>query len=112
MVDPQPKRPVESERDIDADLTDKERDEMIEKIASGVVKRRMETPAIMFLELHKPLSFFGSQALIVGSPFVGPFVGIENVHRVSRLIADRNNVERLIRRIEELAVRPKSVKEA
>ena len=112
MVDPQSKRPTESERDIDADLTDEERDGMIEKIAAGVVKRRMETPAIMFLELHKPLSFIGSQALLVGSPFGGPFVGIENVHRVSRLIGDRNNVERLIRRIEELSMRPKAAKEA
>jgi hypothetical protein len=71
----------------------------------------METAAVLFLELHKPLAFLGSQALIVGSPFVGPFVGIENVHRVSKLIADRENVERLIRRIEEVALENGAAKE-
>ena len=43
----------------------------------------MEAPAVMFLEMHRPLSFVGSQALIVGSPFLGPFVGIEKVQVIS-----------------------------
>ncbi len=106
-----PEIPVSKHRDIDADLTDSERDELIEKIAGGVMRRRMETPAILFLEMHKPLSFIGSQALIVGSPFLGPFVGVENVHRVSRLLSERSNVERLISRIEELSRMPRAAKE-
>src|SRR5687767_2327617 len=69
--------------DLDRDPTDEERDALIEKIAGGVHRKHMETAAVLFLELHKPLAFIGSQALIVGSPLVGPFVGIENVHRVS-----------------------------
>jgi hypothetical protein len=101
----------EERADIDAEFTTEERDRLIDKVANGVVKRRMEAPAVMFLELHKPLSFIGSQALIVGSPFVGPFVGIENVHRVSKLIADRSNVERLIQRIEELSMVRKAARE-
>ena len=103
---------AEQPRDIDEDFTDEERDALIDKIADGVVKRRMEAPAVLFLELHKPLSFVGSQALIIGSPFVGPFVGIENVNRVSKLIGDRSNVERLIRRIEELAMSQKAARKA
>lgn len=103
--------PESTHRDIDADLTDAERDELINKIADGIIRRRMETPAILFLELHKPLSFIGSQALIVGSPFFGPFVGVENVHRVSRLMSDRNNIELLICRIEELSTMKKAAKE-
>jgi len=85
------------------EISDGEQDKLIEKIADGVVKRGMDTPAIFFLEMHKPLTFFASQGLIVLSPFVGPFVGIENVRIVSKLLEKRENVERLIQRIEELA---------
>ena len=97
--------------DLDRDPTAEERDALIEKIAGGVHRKHMETAAVLFLELHKPLAFIGSQALIVGSPFVGPFVGIENVHRVSKLLTERDNIERLIQRIEELAMGRKAVKE-
>jgi hypothetical protein len=90
-------------REWDSPLADSERDAILNRIADGIVRRKMETPAILFLEMHKPLSFVASQGLIVTSPFVAPFVGLENVQIVSQLLADRNNVELLVRHIEELA---------
>src|SRR5216683_8117952 len=87
----------------DTPLTSEERDAIINRIAGGIVRRRMETPAILFLEMHKPLSFIASQSLVATSPFIAPFIGIQNVQTASKLLADRNNVEILISRIEELA---------
>ncbi|GIV15815.1 MAG: hypothetical protein KatS3mg022_1250 [Armatimonadota bacterium] len=84
------------------ELSDEERDAILERIAQGVVRRGMAAPAVLFLELNKPLSFVASQSLIVLTPFLAPFVGIENVHRYSRLLEKRENVERLIERIEQL----------
>ncbi len=86
----------------DDELTDEERDAILEKIAQGVVRRGMAAPAVLFLELNKPLSFVASQSLIVLTPFLAPFVGVDNVHRYSRLLEKRENVERLIERIEQL----------
>jgi hypothetical protein len=63
----------------------------------------METPAILFLEMNKPVAFIASQGMVALSPFVAPFVGYENVRLASRLFEDRQNVELLIRRIEDLA---------
>jgi len=62
----------------------------------------MAAPAVLFLELNKPLSFVASQSLIVLTPFLAPFLGLENVHRYSRLLEKRENVELLIERIEQL----------
>ena len=90
-------------RDWDSELTSDERDALIEKIATGVIRRRMETPAILFLEMHKPLSFIASQGLIVASPLIAPVVGFDNVQIATRLLEKRDNVERLIRRIEDMA---------
>ena len=102
-------------REWDTPLSPEERDAIINRIARGIVLRRMETPAILFLEVHRPLSFIASQSLVATSPLIAPFIGIENIQIASQLLADRNNVELLIDRIEELAQgrdnRPKAVQE-
>jgi len=85
-------------------LDPEERDRILQKVADGIVRRGMETPAILFLEMNKPLSFFAGQGLIVMSPFVAPFVGFENLQIATKVLDDRDNIERLIRRIEDLAV--------
>ncbi|MCS6950712.1 MAG: hypothetical protein RMM06_05305 [Armatimonadota bacterium] len=86
----------------DDELSDEERDAILERIARGIVQRGMAAPAVLFLEMNKPLSFLASQSLIVLTPFLAPFVGIDNVYRYSRLLEKRENVERLIERIEQL----------
>src|SRR5207248_272623 len=104
----EPPRP----RDWTDDLSDDERDQVIEKIAHGVVRHRMETAAILFLEMHKPVSFFASQSMVVLSPFTAPFVGLENVQVASKLMEKRENVELLIRRIEEVSVEQDAARKA
>lgn len=89
--------------DWDVELTPERRDALIDQVAGQIVRRRMETPAILFLEMNKPVSFIASQGMVALSPFVAPFVGFQNVRLASRLFEDRQNVERLIRRIEDLA---------
>lgn len=84
-------------------LTDEERDAWIERAAREVVKRKLEVPAVFMLEMHRPLSFLGSQALIVGTPLIGALVGADNVLKLSKLMEDPRNVERLANRIEEMA---------
>ncbi|MCC6731273.1 MAG: hypothetical protein IT208_18265 [Chthonomonadales bacterium] len=87
----------------DLDPPPDERDALIDRIATAIVRRRLETPAILFLEMHKPLAFIAGQGLIVTSPFIAPFVGVGNLRAATALLQDRANVERLIVRIEELA---------
>ena len=90
-------------RDWDTPLAPEERDALIEKIAQGVIKRKLEAPAILFLEMHKPFGFIASQGLIVTSPLIAPFTGLENLQVAGVILQERANVERLIRRIEYLS---------
>lgn len=83
------------------ELTDSETDELIEKAAVAIEKRKMNAPAILFLEMHKPLSYIGSQAAIVAAPFIVPFVGFDFVNNYSRLLSKRENIEKLIVRLEK-----------
>lgn len=83
------------------ELTDSETEELIEKAATEIEKRKMSAPAVIFLEMHKPLSYIGSQAAIVFSPFLVPFVGFDFVNNYSRLLSKRENIEKLIVRLEQ-----------
>jgi hypothetical protein len=90
--------------DWDAELPEAERDAMIEKFAQMVDARGLHFPAVLFLEMHKPLTFFASQSLLLGSGFLAPVFGPQKVQQFAKLLESRDNVELLIRRIEEMHV--------
>jgi hypothetical protein len=91
-----------------AEITDQE---ILDRLASWVVTKRMTAPAIIFLESHRPLSFVGSQAMIMATPIVhffepflqslmGPGFGIKAYERFATMMEDRETVERLLIAIE------------
>ena len=88
------------------ELTTEQETEMVEKAAQAIHKRGMETPAILFFEMHKPLAGLASQAMVMFSPFIMPFTGFDAVNDYSRLISKRSSVEILLRRLEELRETP------
>ncbi len=75
----------------------------VERGARWIVERGLATPAVLLLELHKPVAPIGSMMLLGAMPFVGPFVGFGAMERLALFVEDRGNVERLIRRIEDLS---------
>lgn len=81
--------------------------ELIERIARRVVAMRLETPAVLWLEMNKPLAFIASQALVVGTPLLGLVLNPEDLIAFGNLLRDRRGVERLIDRIEELSLEKK-----
>lgn len=94
------------------ELTEEETDELIERAASEIERRKLEAPAVLVLEAHKPLAFVGSQTSIMFAPFIAPFLGFEFVNNYSRLFAKRENVERLLLRIESGRTKPSVVEES
>jgi hypothetical protein len=90
--------------DIDEPLSEEERDSMIGEIAQKVVDMRMETPAVLFLEMNKPVSVIAGQSIIAASPILIPLFGAAGVRRYSQLLNNRENVELLVERIEDLSI--------
>ena len=87
----------------DEELSPEDLDKLIDELARKVADRRLETPAIMFLEMHKPVAFLASQSMLVASPILAPLFGRGGMERYSQLFSTQENVELLIRRIEDLA---------
>ena len=84
------------------DLTDEEEERLISNIAKAVVGKGLEAPAIMFLEVTKPLSFIASQLAIV---VLGPLQWLFELEgpKYTGLFMKKQNVGRIIDRIEELS---------
>jgi hypothetical protein len=86
--------------------------ELLRKIAQKVVDMRMTVPAILFLESVKPLNYIGSQVMVFFEPFVGAIFNFRTVHisgiqlneydLFRRMMEKRDNLERLLQKIEEL----------
>ena len=83
------------------ELTEQETEDLLTRLETLVRERKFEVPAILFLEMHKPISRLAGNALIVFAPFVAPFVGIDNVHNYSRMLMQPGSVEKLILRLEQ-----------
>jgi hypothetical protein len=89
----------------DDPLPDAERDALLDKAARAVVSRGLEAPAVLALEMHKPLAFVASQALIVTTPLLGPLLGLGRMQNLTRLLQEPGAVEALLVRIEEMSAR-------
>ena len=91
-------RPIPGEPPQDAEP--RTEDTLFDRIAEEVVRRGLVTPAVFFLELHRPLGFLAGQATHLLSPFLGPLLGMQNVRLLARLLEDPASVDRLLERIE------------
>jgi len=77
--------------------------EMIDKIAGKIVSRRLSVPAVLFMEVLKPLSFFGAQTLNFFGPIIESLMKQDNrYYDFTEFIEKRENIERILQRIEEL----------
>ena len=84
------------------ELNEEDEERLIGNIARTVVDYGLEAPAIMFLEITRPLSFIASQLAIVA---LGPLQWLFELEgpKYTGLFMKRENVGRIIDRIENLS---------
>ena len=70
-------------------------------MATQIVRRGVAVPAIIALEMHRPLAFTLSQLTITLAPLFGPLLGVQRLQTLNRLLAEPDGVEALVRRIED-----------
>lgn len=86
----------------DGAALDKEAErQLLERAARAVVRRRLTVPAVLALESLRPLSFIGSQALLVLSPIMSLALSTRDLQTLYRLLEKRTGIERLLDLIEE-----------
>ena len=75
----------------------------IDRLAGKIVELRLETPALLFLEMHLPVLGLAHASTLFAQPLLSPFFGVERVENLSRIFSERRSVETLLERIRELA---------
>ena len=86
--------------ELESALSDDDR-AFLDKVADGLVRRRLTTVALFFLESMKPLGFLGSQAMIFFRPLVSVvFSSPDSWDRLTRILERRGSIELLLRRLE------------
>ena len=78
----------------------------MDDLARRAARLGMTQPAILFLEMHKPLAFLGAQLLWVAQPFLAGWWQADQVRDVARLLEDRAAVDALIERLESTVASP------
>ncbi len=81
-------------------ITEEER-ELVDRIAQKIYERRMSVPAILFLEMSKPLCFVGSSLIAFLEPVLQSIIPYRDVEKFRSFIEKRENVEYLIEQIEK-----------
>ena len=76
---------------------------VLERFAQGVVTRRLEMPAILFLEMVRPLNFLGSQLVFASALIAGLFTSEREIKDVAKALEHRDSIASLIERIEQLS---------
>jgi hypothetical protein len=89
-------RPEEAD-ELEATATRKR--ELIEKLTQGIRARQLESPAVLFLELNRPLGFLAGQATLFARPFLSFFLDQQDIATASEVLSDPAALEELIQRL-------------
>lgn len=74
--------------------------ELVDKVCRVVVRRRMVTPALMTLEMCRPLNFVAAQAMHFFRPIVSVVLDGPSIAEFATFLEHRGSVEYLCRRLE------------
>jgi hypothetical protein len=76
--------------------------EVVDKVCRETVRRGLATPALLFLEVFRPLNYLGSQLMHFFRPVVSIVLDGDGYRHLSEFLEHRESVDYLRRRIEEL----------
>lgn len=83
-------------------LDDQRRQDLIERLTLQISKSGLTAPAILFLEMNKPLAYLGAQFLLVSQPFLSIGLKDADLRDLALLLEERRGVEDLIERLESI----------
>jgi hypothetical protein len=74
----------------------------IDKLCRGIIRRGLTTPAIIGVEMGRPLNYIGSQTMHFFTPLIAAFLPTESWGAMAEFLEHRGSVDWIRNRIEEL----------
>ena len=75
-----------------------------EALVRWICARRLEVPAILFLELHKPLATLLHSLSLVSMPVLAPILGPKHWRTLLALLESQAEIEALISALEQAKI--------
>ena len=92
-------------------FSNEELDEFVNKFAKVIVDKQMSAPAIMALEMAKPIALIGQSTLMIFGPLLDLLFDSVKMEKFQAVIGDRKRIEQLMTTIEDLELNNKETKE-
>jgi len=83
-----------------ADSDQVQSEQLIERLAKQISRWRLTVPAILLLQVTRPLSFIASQGLLLCQPLLSFVYDASRVADYAELLADRASIDRLVAQLE------------
>jgi len=83
------------------DPTDRQR-EIVDSLCRSVVRRQLTSPALLALEMSRPLNYVTAQTLHFLTPLLSVVTGGESQTELAHFLEQRGSVDYICKRIEEL----------
>jgi hypothetical protein len=74
--------------------------EVVAQVCRAIVARRMTTPALMFLEVTRPMNYLGAQAMHFLAPIASVVTDAEGYRQFAAFLERRGSVDYLCRQLE------------
>jgi hypothetical protein len=76
-------------------------EQLIEHLTQQISQWGLALPAIVFLQVTRPLSFLASQGLLLCQPLLSSVYDAPRIADYADFLADRTNIDRLVARLEQ-----------
>jgi hypothetical protein len=93
---------IPKETGPDGQFSEEELQAFTDTIAFEIVRRRMSVPAVMSLEMAKPVAFIGYSSMVAFGPILDLIFDPTKVEKMTCILGDRNRIEKLLVAIETL----------
>jgi len=80
--------------------------QVVEKLCLEVTRRRMTTPALLLLEMSRPLNFVSAQFLHFAQPVLAHIANAGEYQAFTEFLERRGSIEYICRRLEALQSDP------
>ena len=78
----------------------KQSEELLDRLTQHIEGWGLTLPALLLLQVTRPLSFIASQGLLLCQPVLSFFHDTPRIAEYADLLADRANIDRLVARLE------------
>jgi hypothetical protein len=78
---------------------------LVDRLCAEVVRRRLTTPALLMLEMHRPLNYATAQLLHFLQPLVGIVADTGGYVQFTKFLEQRGSIDYICQRIEDAEAR-------